>query len=79
MAVECSSNGKKKIKDSNNASKKLDKFYTSPSAVDTVVDFIDSLFERNGYDISGYSFLEPCAGGGELHVQLHPRTKCLQH
>lgn len=80
MAVEYSSNGKKKIKDGNNASKKLDKFYTSPSAVDTVVDFIDSLFERNGYDISGYSFLEPCAGGGAFLDGIerrHPDSKCI--
>ena len=62
--VEYSSNRKKKIKDSNNANKKLDKFYTSPSTVDTVIEYIIKLFRNDGIDLREYTFLEPCAGGG---------------
>ena len=62
--MEYSSKGTKKIKDSNNNSKKLDKYYTNDDIVDRVIAFLMKLFSDNNLDITNYSFLEPCAGGG---------------
>jgi hypothetical protein len=62
--MEYSSKGTKKIKDSNNDNKKLDKFYTNADIVDRVIDYLMKLFADNKLDITKYSFLEPCAGGG---------------
>ena len=62
--MEYSSKGTKKTKDSNNDNKKLDKYYTNSDIVDRVIDFLIKLFSDNNLDITEYSFLEPCAGGG---------------
>ena len=64
MIMEYSSKGTVKTKDSNNENKKLDKFYTNESTVDGLLDILINLFKVNNLDISEYSFLEPCAGGG---------------
>lgn len=62
--MEYSSKGTKKIKDSNDKNKILDKFYTNDKTVAKVINFIINLFKKNNMDINSYSFLEPCAGGG---------------
>ncbi|WP_051617858.1 hypothetical protein [Mycoplasmopsis iners] len=62
--LEYSSKGLKKVKDSNNKNKELDKFYTSPFVVDMLINHLVSLFAENDLDIAKYNFLEPCAGNG---------------
>lgn len=62
--MEYTSKGTKKTKDSNNENKKLDKFYTNPDIVVGLINKLKELCQQNGIDISSYSFLEPCAGGG---------------
>jgi len=80
MEIKYSSKGTKKVKDSNNKNKKLDKFYTNDSVVNEVIDYLINLFKKNSYNIEEYSFLEPCAGGGAflngLETKL-PKSKCI--
>lgn len=66
VLMDYSSKGTKKIKDSNNKSKQLDKFYTNPSVVIKVISHLKVIFEENGLDIKDYTFLEPCAGSGSF-------------
>ena len=65
-----SSKGTKKTKDSNNINKKLDKFYTSSHAADTVLTFLNQLFIREKINLLDYQFLEPCAGSGSFLTAL---------
>jgi predicted RNA methylase len=66
-----SSKGTKKIKDSNNSNKKLDKFYTRSNAAETVLSFLKELFFKEKININGYTFLEPCAGSGSFLTALN--------
>lgn len=62
--MEYSSKGRKKIKDSNDKNKKLDKYYTSDIAVDGLIELLIDLFKQDGINLDDFTFLEPCAGGG---------------
>ncbi len=57
-----SSKGKKRVKDSNNRTKALDKYYTSPAVVRMVLEKLIAMLEAEGLDPAEYSYLEPCAG-----------------
>ncbi|WP_051622805.1 SAM-dependent methyltransferase [Mycoplasmopsis primatum] len=54
----------KKIKDSNNYNKELDKFYTAPVIVDKVINHIKELLNEHNLNINNFNFIEPSAGAG---------------
>jgi hypothetical protein len=62
--IEYSSKGGKRIKDSNNYDKELDKFYTNPDVVDKVIGILKELFEKYNLNINEFNFIEPSAGSG---------------
>lgn len=59
-----SSKGQARIKDSNNKSKILDKFYTQDHTVDIAISYLKEKCLEADIDLSEFIFLEPCAGKG---------------
>lgn len=64
--MEYTSKGKKKVKDSNNSAKKLDKFYTNTSIVLKILDFLEVFAKKNNIELDNQIILEPCAGNGSF-------------
>lgn len=80
--MEYSSKGTKKVKDSNDKNKQLDKFYTNDSAVDGLIELLVRVFKNDDKDLDGFTFLEPCAGGGAFlnGVERHfPKSKVISY
>lgn len=71
--VEYSSLGNKKVKDSNNDNKKLDKFYTNVDIAEEVLALAMDFLARYDYSFGDFKILEPSAGNGAFIDALNSK------
>lgn len=71
--IEYSSKGGTRTKDSNDQDKELDKFYTNPEVVDTVIDMLEELLNKYDMNLDEFKFIEPSAGSGAFISGLKKR------